>query len=189
MDLIEYLTRSRLVLPCHRSVSEKQSVEALSQLYGYMTFNDNMYGILSNLNRAWFFRRVETTADGTLECARIELSGGPTTMLKAFVGIVLLAEKHCTPTMFPAPSNRYFDSSSIKAKQERRRAVIAAKKYTMVPVNGTYPCLSIDFRLCNWERSSIRHTEHGSCVVHAHFPRAKEDEGELAVVCKLVDTF
>jgi len=43
-----------------RSVVERQSMEALQQLYGYMRFNDNKYGALINWDRAWFCQRVET---------------------------------------------------------------------------------------------------------------------------------
>lgn len=32
----------------------KQSLEALQQIYGYMTFNDNRFGILTNWQRALF---------------------------------------------------------------------------------------------------------------------------------------
>ena len=42
------------------------SNEALEQLYGYMTFNNNKYEVLSNWIRTWFLRRVES---GTLEYA------------------------------------------------------------------------------------------------------------------------
>jgi hypothetical protein len=35
-------------------------MDALHQLYGYMTFNKNKYGILNNMQYAWFFQRAET---------------------------------------------------------------------------------------------------------------------------------
>lgn len=190
MQMIEYYQRSQSNANHYRSTPEKQSVEALFQLYGYMTFNDNKYGILSNLTRAWFFRRIETSAGGTLECARIELNGGPTTMLKAFVGIILLAEKHwfhSSPTICSPPSSRFFDNDTKTGKKDRRKAVVAAKDYAMVPTLGTYPCLPIDMRLCNWDRSSLRRMEGGGCVLRARFPRAKEEDGEVTAFCKLVD--
>ncbi|KAF8346716.1 hypothetical protein F5887DRAFT_1073385 [Amanita rubescens] len=33
----------------------QQSIDAVFQLYGYMTFNENKYGILNNMECAWFF--------------------------------------------------------------------------------------------------------------------------------------
>jgi hypothetical protein len=43
-----------------RNISERQSMDTLHQLYGYMMFNENKYGILNNIQYAWFFQRVET---------------------------------------------------------------------------------------------------------------------------------
>jgi hypothetical protein len=37
----------------------KHSLEALQQIYGYMTFNNNEFGILTNWQRALFLRGVE----------------------------------------------------------------------------------------------------------------------------------
>ena len=79
-----------------RTPAERNSIEALEHLYGYMTFNNNKYGVLSNWTRAWFLRRVEKDGGGkTLECASVELDGSANSlsMLKALVGMVLLAEK------------------------------------------------------------------------------------------------
>jgi hypothetical protein len=55
-----------------QAVQARQSVDAVFQLYGYMTFNENKYGILSNMQHAWVFRRI-VTADSegkTLQCYR-----------------------------------------------------------------------------------------------------------------------
>jgi hypothetical protein len=85
-------------------VNDRQCVEALQQIYGYMTFNDNKYGVLSNFRRAWFFRRVE--GGGTLQYAGpIDLDNSATSpsILKAFVGVVLLAERD-PPTVDSIPS-------------------------------------------------------------------------------------
>src|ERR1700733_3012260 len=45
----------------------RQSLEALQQIYGYMTFNCNKFGILTNWKRALFLRRSETSDRKTLE--------------------------------------------------------------------------------------------------------------------------
>ena len=57
-DLPGYFQRNNC-----RNVPERQSIDAVHQLYGYMTFNENKYGVLSNMQYAWFFQLVET-ADG-----------------------------------------------------------------------------------------------------------------------------
>jgi hypothetical protein len=71
-----------------------------------MTFNNNRFGILSNWQRAWFLRRAETD-HCTLEYFVIELDelDPPISMLKAWVGMVLLAEDHWFYTS-PSPSSR-----------------------------------------------------------------------------------
>jgi hypothetical protein len=155
-----------------------------------MIFNNNKYGILSNLTWAWFFRRIENSAGGSLECAWIKLDDGPTTMLKALVGITLIAEKHwfhSLPAMCSPPSDRFFNNDATASRADHRQTVVAAKTYAMVPAADTYTCLPIDLRLCSWELSSLRHTECGGCVLRAHFPRAKEEDGKLTAFCKLID--
>ena len=51
----------------------QQSLHALEQIYGYMSFNDNKFGILTNWQRALFLRRAETSDGKTLEYYTIEL--------------------------------------------------------------------------------------------------------------------
>ena len=34
---------------------KRQSIDAVYQLYGYMMFNDNKYGVLNNMKSVWFF--------------------------------------------------------------------------------------------------------------------------------------
>jgi len=59
-----------------------------------MTFNNTRFGILTNWKRAWFLRRAETPDRKTLEYFLVELneSSPPISMLKAWVGMVLLSE-------------------------------------------------------------------------------------------------
>jgi len=54
-DLPAYFQRN-----ARKIIKERQSIDAVFQLYGYMTFNENKYGILNNMECAWFFQRVET---------------------------------------------------------------------------------------------------------------------------------
>jgi len=68
-----------------------------------MVFNNNKFGILTNWQRALFLRRAETSDRSTLEYYTVELEGPdqPFSMLKAWVGMVLLAEDD----RFYAPSS------------------------------------------------------------------------------------
>jgi hypothetical protein len=102
----------------HRSTLGQQSLDALEQVYGYMTFNDNKFGILTNWQRAWFLRRTETPQRKTLEFYLVELDGpnSPISMLKAWVGMVLLANDnwfYASPALYsPPPPARQFVSSN-----------------------------------------------------------------------------
>ena len=123
------------------------------QIYGYMSFNDYDYAVLSNLTQSWFFHRIRTEGGGILQCACVKLNGSSISLLKAFVGIVLLAEKNsslASPAMSLIPSNLYFSGDSNKAEQERQEAITASHNYKMLPIDGTYWCLPIDIRLCQW---------------------------------------
>ena len=85
-----------------------QSLEALEQMYGYMTFNNNRFGILTNWQCALFLCCAETPDHKTLEYHTIKLDepGQSISMLKAWVGMVLLAEDnwfYATPTPSSAP--------------------------------------------------------------------------------------
>ena len=87
-----------------------RSLHALEQTYGYMAFNDTKFGILSNWKRALFLRRAETPDGKTLEHYLVELDG-PLSMLKAWVGMVLLARDngfYASATPSCAPSGRHF---------------------------------------------------------------------------------
>jgi hypothetical protein len=79
-----------------------------------MTFNNNKFGILTNWQRALFLRRAETSDRKTLEYYLVELDGpGHISMLKAWVGMVLLAEDnwfYASPTISSAPPGRNFQN-------------------------------------------------------------------------------
>jgi hypothetical protein len=182
-----------------RNVSERQSIDALHQLYGYMTFNENKYGILNNMQYAWFFQRVETAdLEGrTLQYygpikidANSELAPTPS-MLKAFVGIILLAETestwfHTSVSADEGPPGRYF-GTSIAAIHNRDTAIAQAQSYHSTPVAGSYPVLPLDPRLCRFKRSSVRPSPQRGCTLRASL--ARSDEGDLNVFCKIVDLF
>ncbi len=57
----------------------------------------------------------------------------------------------------------------------------------MIPVNGNYQCLPIDFRLCRFDLSSARRGEYPGCVVNARLLASSVGKPDLQVVCKVVD--
>lgn len=168
----------------------EQSVHALQQTYGYMAFNNNKFGILTNWKHALFLRRAETPDRKTLEYYLVELNraGQPISMLKVFVGMVLLAEDdwfYPCPTLFPAPLNLSFGTSPA-AWKNRRAAVAVAGGYSMQPVNGAYQRRPIDFHLCCLDPRSARPRVDG-CVVTATLLSQSAGFPDLNVVCKIAD--
>lgn len=116
-DLPAYFQRK-----AHKIVRERQSIDAVFQLYGYMTFNETKYGILNNMEYAWFFQHVETAESQgkTLQYYGpinfdVDSVHSPS-MLKAFVGTILLAETastwfHSPLTSAKVPPGRYISQS------------------------------------------------------------------------------
>ena len=150
-----------------------------------MTFNNNRFGILTNWRRALFLRRAETSDRKTLEYYAVELDGPnqPFSVLKAWVGMVLLAEND----WFYAsdPSGRNFGFSTLTALNQQRKAINDAQQYHMLPVHGQYQCLALDFRLCRFDLSSARHGSMGRVVK----TQLLTEMNSRDVVCKVVDTF
>lgn len=174
---------------CNDTIS-RQSLDALQQTYGYMTFNNNKFGILTNWQQALFLRRAETPDRKTLEYYIIENRPGQTiSMLKAWVGTVLLAEAdwfYASPTISSGPPGRNLGLSP-SAWKERKKAIENAQGYRMLPVNGTrYECLSLNFRLCCFDLSSSRRGARG-CVVNTQFLAPNPLASRQQVVCKVVD--
>ncbi len=190
---LENLIGNFLLNPSNRTVSQRQSIEALQQLYGYITFNDNKYGVLTNWDRAWFFQRLET-ADSKgkmLHCygpVALSANSGPS-MLKAFVGIILLAdaEANWSPTICNSPHNRHFDTSTLTGRNDRDRAVLRAGSYHPTAVNGSYPIIELDPRLCCFDRSFVRHTPQRGFTVKAMLMRGGIFTADLPVFCKIID--
>lgn len=86
-------------------------------------------------------------------------------MLEAWVGIFLLAENdwfYASPTSNSAPPSRNFGESANTLK-ERKKAIHKAKGYYMLPANGKYQCIALDFRLCFFDLSSSRSWREGLC--------------------------
>lgn len=155
-----------------------------------MTFNNNKFGILTNWQRALFLRRAETSDPKTLEYYTIELDGPgqPISMLKAWVGMVLLAEDdwfYASSTTSSAPPGRNFGTTTA-AWNEQKKAVGHTQGYRMLPVDGDYQCLALEFRLCRFDLSSARHGVNG-CVVNARLLPPSVGKRDLQVVCKVVD--
>lgn len=164
-----------------RDILSRQSLESLEQIYGYMTFNNNKFGILTNWQRAWFLRRAETDDRKTLDYFVVELDEPtpPISMLKAWVGMTLLAEDEWFYAS-PTPPARNFGDT------ERMRAIRDAEEYNSRPVNAEYRCLPLDYRLCIFDLSSARRGTNG-CVVKAQFLQSSGLHNHLSVVCKAVD--
>jgi len=191
-DLPGYVQRNN-----RRNVLERQSIDAMHQLYGYMTFNENKYGVLSNMQYAWFFQHVETTDDEDKMLqyyGSINIDADPVdspSMLKAFVGVILLAETastwfHTSMSADEAPPGRCFGTSFIDI-HSRDAAISKAQSYHSTPVAGSYPVLPLDPRLCLFNRSPVRHSPRRGCTLRATL--ARSDGGNLDVFCKIVDLF
>ena len=137
-----------------------------------------------------FLRRAEISNRKTLEYYLVELNraGRPISMLKALVGMVLLAEDdwfYSSPTPSSGPRGRIFGDSSA-AWKDRKAAVNVAKGDHMQPINGAYQCPAIDFCLCNFDLSSACRGANG-CVVTALLLSPSSRLCDLHVVCKVVD--
>jgi hypothetical protein len=175
----------------HDDALSKQSLDALQQTYGYMTFNNNRFGILTNWKHALFLCHAETLDCKTLEYYLVELNraGKPISMLKAFVGMVLLAENNWFYSSSPTPSSPPLGwtlGTLGAAWKHRKAAVGVAKKYHKQAVNGAYRCVAIDFCLCHFDLSSTRRGANG-CVVTAQFLSPSDGHCIPHVVCKVVD--
>lgn len=154
-----------------------------------MTFNENKYGILTNMQHAWFFQRFE--GGQTLRYygpIGIDPESSPS-MLKSFVGIILLANDpwfHSSSTPARPPPGRHFGPSPTAARQ-RATALRQAHHYRSEIVAGSYGVLQLDPRLCHFDRSSIRHAPR-----HGFTLKVKLETGMLTredVFCKVVDLF
>ena len=113
-----------------RDTPSTQSLHALEQTYGYMTFNDNNFGILTNWKRALFLRRAETQDRKALEYYLVEL-GGPLSMLKAWVGMALLARDnrfYASPTSSQPPRDRHFRDLKTAFNERRDGMLLPTRK-------------------------------------------------------------
>lgn len=180
-----------------RNVLERQSIDAVHQLYGYMTFNEIKYGVLSNMQHAWFFQHIENAdhKGKTLQYygpidIDVNAVDSPS-MLKAFVGIILLAEIastwiHTSPASAKQPPGRYFNASHT-ATPNRDAAIAQAESYHSTIVAGSYQVLELDPHLCHFHRTSVRHAPRRGCTVRATLVRGGFARGNLDVFCKIVD--
>jgi hypothetical protein len=181
-DLLAFFAKHR----SDRTTNERQSIDAVEQIYGYLTLNNLKYGVLSNWTRSWFLRRVEEGDRKILEYAGpIELpssSGRPTmSILKAIVGMAMLSEKD----WLCVSSTRFFGQTKTALKKQKK-AIKRAGYYNVAPNHGTYPLLTLDYRLCDFQRISSRLSWCGS-VVDAKLLRDSLNLPPLDVVCKIAD--
>ena len=109
-------------------------------------------------------------------------------MLKAWVGILLLAEDewfYSSPTpSVPLPSRNFGTSNAALA--DRRNAFLNAGGYVVDPIDGTYPLLDLDFRLCDFQLSTFRQSRQG-CVVETNLLIEDGQKPDLRAMCKVVD--
>jgi hypothetical protein len=135
------------------------SWHALQQIYGYMTFNNTRYGILTNWERALFLRRTKVDGRNTLDVYSVEPDWRSTYLDAESVGRDGIARRgrlvYATPTLSSAPPNRTFGTSTT-APASLRRAIDNAQRYRMQPVNGTYKDRTLDFRHYHFDLSTAR---------------------------------
>ena len=110
-------------------------------------------------------------------------------MLKAFVGIILLADAepnwfHTSPSICNAPRNRHFDTSTLTGRNDR---ILRAGSNHPTAVNGSYPIVELDPRLCRFDRSFVRHTPQRGFTVKATLMRGGIFIADLPVFCKVID--
>jgi len=123
-----------------RNRNERQSVEALEQLYGYMTFNNLRYGILTNWTRTYAVRRIKVKGRKALQYAGPFTPSGSPSMLKVVVGMVLLAEEdwfYASPTPDIPPPSRFLQHP---AKTRRRQSVMLEIISLCLRVDHTHYC-------------------------------------------------
>ena len=174
-----------------RDALRPNSWHALQQIYGYMTFNNNRFGILTNWERALFLRRAEVDGCHTLDVYAIELDGEQhISMLKAWVGMVLLAEAdwfYVSPTLSSAPPNRTFGTTPT-AQESLTEVFDNAQQHHMQPINGTYEYRTLDFRLCHFDLSTSRQGQYG-CVVKTRLVLQPllGINFTLNAICKVID--
>lgn len=157
-----------------------------------MAYNDNKYGILNNMQHAWFFRRPDQQGNTLQYYGPISFEGvlnHSPSILKAFVGIILLAEIesnwfHAPLTNTGVTPGRYFGNSA-KAILSRDAAVAGANSYKSTPVAGSYPILPLDLRLCHFKHTFVRHRR--GCTARATLSRSASAGGNLDVFCKIAD--
>jgi hypothetical protein len=102
-------------------------------------------------------------------------------ILKAFVGMVLL----CKKDWFYVSPTRFFRQTKTPLKKQKK-AVKRAGEYNVAPIRGTYPLLTLDLRLCDFQHMSAQASNWGS-VIDAKLLRDALSEPPLDVVCKIVD--
>jgi len=135
-----------------------------------------------------FLRRAETPDRKCLEyyVVKLEDSSSSISMLKAWVGVILLAHDDWfrpSPNLCDSPPNRRF-GTSVTGQKAQQKAVKNAEQFNMTPTDGTYKCRTLDFRLCEFDLGSARERA-GGCIVWGRLLQSIADS--LDVVFKVVD--
>lgn len=85
-------------------------VKLIQQVYGYMTFNHQRYGVVSTYDQTWYFRRMDSTTGGILEITDpIKRDSQNPYLLESLLTLLHLADEswfYVSPTTYstsPAP--------------------------------------------------------------------------------------
>ncbi|KAJ3022653.1 hypothetical protein HKX48_005583 [Thoreauomyces humboldtii] len=116
----------------------KRVAKALSQLYGYMTFNDHRYGVLTTFDRTWFFERAGERS-GRLRVAGPFAFNDDSKLLVGYLTLLRLVDErwfYASPTASPRPASKGSSAGTSPALQRRSQAprsstVSADSRYEM----------------------------------------------------------
>ncbi|KAI8588159.1 hypothetical protein BDZ88DRAFT_508288 [Geranomyces variabilis] len=90
--------------PAAQRNPKSKLARVIHQVYGYMTFNNLRYGVLTNYEKTWFLRRINVPQGGRLEVSDPFAYSSTSTLFQAWVTITLLAENnwfYSSPTTSP----------------------------------------------------------------------------------------
>ncbi|KAI8817478.1 uncharacterized protein EV422DRAFT_226305 [Fimicolochytrium jonesii] len=88
--------------------TRNKTVRAIEQVYGYLTFNNLRYGVLTTYETTWFFKRTCSPQGGRLEVTAPFRYESTPQLIFAYTTIVRLADEHwlhASPTSSPGPAS------------------------------------------------------------------------------------
>ena len=113
-------------------------------------------------------------------------------MLKAFIGIILLAETtstwfHASPTSAKVPLSWYFGASHT-AICNCEAAIVQVKSYCSIIMARSYQVLPLDPCLCHFHHTSMCHALQWGYIKGSTGKKSLAG-GNVGVFCKIVDLF